>query len=439
MGHRIALTTPMTIIPQPIVRSQELSPTRMQVSLQTPLRRLLFAGAVFGVIAVYLLLAARTFRAHRLAEKGQLESAIKLAPGNAEYYRRLGLLQLFTETNPRRSIESLTASVALNPFSARGWLGLASAYQLSGDSEKQRQAIQRAVDADPTTPQVAWEAAVFFGARGDVDAALRYLKVVGQYDDPSLALETAWKLTHDADKIILASIPDTTSAHIAFLRLMVANYESVGAEKTWNHLIHMGQVLEPKAAMFYIQSLLDHNDGPRARNAWRDLTKADPALMKYTTPPNLVTNPSFEEEMLNGGLDWQFKPTPSVSLSIDTSVFHAGAHSLAISFGGEANSDAGVSQFIPVSPNSRYELTGYTKGDQISSANGPYLAVSESQHLTQLAKTEEFAGSYPWRPVSLGFLTGPNTSIVVLSLKRDPGSTRIRGQLWLDELSLVQK
>ncbi len=411
----------------------------MQISLQSPLRRLVFAGGCLAIVLFYLFLAARTYRAYRFAEKGDLKSAIKLEPGNADYHRRLGQLQLFTDTKTESSIKSLSASIALNPYSAQTWLALASSYRVSGDAEKQKQAIYQAVDADPTTPEIAREAAVFFGARGEVDQALRYLRVVSEYDDPSAALEMGWKLTHDPAKILASSMPNTVAAHTAFLRLMVANDQSAGAGEAWVHLTQMHQAFDPKMVFFYFDYLFQRGDGPGARVAWRSLVESDPALGNYSPSANLIVNGGFEEELLNGGLDWEFRTASGTTFAIDTSTFHSGARSLGISYNGESNLEAGVSQQIPVESNSRYELGGYTKGDQIFTANGAYLAVSDARTSNLLAKTEEFAGSYPWKPTYLEFQTGPNTTVIALKLNRNPGGTRIRGKLWLDDFSLFKK
>ena len=411
----------------------------MQISLHSPLRKVLFAGGCLVMVSFYLFFAIRSYRAYRLAEMGNFESAIKLEPGNADYHQQFGQLQLFTDPRTQHSIESLTRSVALNPYSARTWLALASAHQVHGDSEQQRKAILQAVSMDATTPEIAWEAAIFFVARGEVDPALRYLRVVSEYDSPTLALDAAWRLTHDPEKILHSSMPETVAAHTQFLRLMVANNQPAGAEKTWAHLMQMRQSFDPKLVFFYFDYLVQRQDGAAARNAWRDLVGLIPALSNYNNLTNSIVNADFEEELLNGGLDWQFKTTSGTSLALDTSNFYSGARSLAITYKGESNFDSGVSQFIPVEPNSRYQLTAYTKGDQISSANGPYLTVSDARTSIQIAKTEEFTGSYPWKPASLEFQIGPDTSVVVLAINRNPSSTRIRGKLWLDNLSLIPK
>src|SRR3954468_6645922 len=216
----------------------------MQISLNSPLRKLLFAAGTVLLVSPYLFVAIQTYRAHYLSEHGNVSAAIKLRPDNADYWRRSGQIRLYSETDSQPALADLRVSTQLNPFSTQSWLSMAAAYQVSGDSAKQLDAIEHAVNADPTTPDVAWEAAVFYGSRGDVDKALQYFHVVSQYDEPSAPLEAAWRLTHDVDKILQTCVPDSLSARTAFLRLMVASNEEIGAQKAWEHMLRLRQDID---------------------------------------------------------------------------------------------------------------------------------------------------------------------------------------------------
>jgi tetratricopeptide (TPR) repeat protein len=124
-------------------------------------------------------------------ELPQLQRAVWLSPGNADYRYRVGRYFAFVAGDPQSAIESFRAAVALNPHDARYWFDLAAAYQVTGDIAGQRTALERALQAEPTAPDVAWEAANFFLVDGDIDRALREFHVVIENDlslvDASLA------------------------------------------------------------------------------------------------------------------------------------------------------------------------------------------------------------------------------------------------------------
>ena len=73
---------------------------------------------------------------------------------------------------PRAALRPYRAAVHLNPHSARYWFDLASAYQVLGDTSNQTSALEHAIAADPTTPDVAWEAANFYLVQGENEKAL---------------------------------------------------------------------------------------------------------------------------------------------------------------------------------------------------------------------------------------------------------------------------
>ena len=65
----------------------------MRIELASPLRKLLFAAAVFVLIGLYLGLSLRAYLATRLTavpEVQSLQKAIRLEPTNAEYRELLG-------------------------------------------------------------------------------------------------------------------------------------------------------------------------------------------------------------------------------------------------------------------------------------------------------------------------------------------------------------
>ena len=141
----------------------------------TPLlnrRRWQFAGGVAFLACVYLFLTGAEFAASVFASRAELpklERAVRLSPGNADYRHRLGRYFAFVAVDPQSAIDNLQAAIALNPHDARYWFDLAGAYQVTGDLAGRRAALDRALQAEPTAPDVAWEAANFFLIDGDID------------------------------------------------------------------------------------------------------------------------------------------------------------------------------------------------------------------------------------------------------------------------------
>jgi len=200
-------------------------------------QRWLFAGSALLTV-VYLLLAAREFAASHYAfrpDLPSLERAVRLTPENADYHHRLGRYFAFVDANPQSALDNYQAATRLNPHQARYWFDLASAYQVLGDTSNQTWALEHAIETDPTTPDVAWEAANFYLVRGDNEKALREFHVVLE-NEPSLAalaIQFCWRINPDVDMLLRDVVPPRSTAYIAFLSLLMTRQETAATAKVW--------------------------------------------------------------------------------------------------------------------------------------------------------------------------------------------------------------
>ncbi|PYV46302.1 MAG: hypothetical protein DMG94_10190, partial [Acidobacteria bacterium] len=137
----------------------------MHVKFNSTLRRLFSAAICLVAVGLYVASVATHYVAYRLStslDRGYLNRAAKLEPWNAESRWKLGRYALFVAQEPSDAVSNLEAAVSLNPHLARYWLDLAAAYQVMSDFQRQRSALERALEADPSAPNVSWEAANFY-------------------------------------------------------------------------------------------------------------------------------------------------------------------------------------------------------------------------------------------------------------------------------------
>src|SRR6202795_1355088 len=272
----------------------------MQIELRSPLRKF-FLGLVCLVFAgLYLQWALRAYLAsHRAAvpDSAHLEKAIWLEPSNAEYRDLFGRNLSLSGTSLDEAIANYRIALQLNPYVARYWLDLAGAYQIAGRTREQEASVERAVEADPTTPHVAWEAANFFLVQGDREKALRHFRVV-LANDPEMvdsALQLCWRATGDANQILDQALPPMPDLYLSFLRLLVSKQEVAAAEIVWNHLIRLQQTFPTKLAFPYFRLLIAKQEVAAAQAAWQQLASVNPSLQVYLpSRENLVVNGGFE-------------------------------------------------------------------------------------------------------------------------------------------------
>jgi tetratricopeptide (TPR) repeat protein len=417
----------------------------MRIELQSRLRRFSFAAACFVVVALYLQFALRAFLAAHLAatpELSNLNKAIRLEASNAEYRELLGRNLALSGASLDEAISDYRTAIHLDPYEARYWLDLAGAYQVAGRVNEQGDSVEHAVEADPTTPHVAWEAANFFLVQGDQEKALRYFRVVLANDQETvdLALQLCWRATGDANRILDQALPPRPDLYLSFLSLLVYKQEVAAAENVWNHLIALNQEFSTKLAFPYFRLLIAKQEVAAAQTAWQQLAGVDRSLQPYLpSRENLIVNGGFEENLLNGGFDWWYESNAHAVLAIDTSEFYNGIRSLSVTFDGLNPADAGILQFVVVKPNSGYEFSAQSRTEDIQSASGPRFSIVDAYTNASYVLTDDLLDTNPWHEQHVRFQTGPNTNLVLLRIVRQPGTPLIRGKLWIDDLRLVEK
>jgi len=395
-------------------------------------------------MALYLPFALRAYLACHLAESldsPKIKRAIQLEPSNAEYRELLGRNLALSGASLDEAISIYRTAVHLNPYEARYWLDLAGAYQVAGRISEQAESVEHAVEADPTTPHVAWEAANFFLVQGNQAKALRYFRVVLANDPGAVdsALQLCWRATGDANVILDQGLPPRPDLYLSFLRLLVSKQEVGAAENVWSRLIGLQQTFPTKLAFPYFRLLIAKQEVAAAKTAWQQLAKADGSLQPYLpSRENLVINGGFEENLLNGGFDWWYQSSPHAALAIDTSEFHSGTRSLSVTFDGPSVPEVGLIQFIPVRPNTTYEFSAQSRTEDIESASGPRFAIADAYTSASYVLTDDTLNTSPWRLQQARFQTGPNTGLLWLKIVREPAAPLIRGKLWIDDVRLVE-
>jgi hypothetical protein len=417
----------------------------MRIELRSQLREFSFAAVCLLLVGLYLHMVLRPYRASRLAaipDLSNLQEAIRLEPSNAEYRELLGRSLALSGPNLNEAIANYRLAVHLNPYVARYWLDLAGAYQVAGRISEQEQNVEQAVEADPTTPHVAWEAANFFLVQGNRERALRNFRVVLANDPEAVdpALQLCWRATGDANQILERALPRRPDLYLSFLRLLISKQDVGSAENVWNHLIALNQEFSTPLAFPYFRFLIAKQEVTAAQTAWQQLAGVNRTLQPYLpSDENLVVNGGFEENLLNGGFDWWYESKPHAALAIDTSEFHGGTRSLSVTFDGQSISEAGISQFIPVKPNTNYEFSAEFRTEEVETASGPRFAIADAYSNASYVLTDDVMGTNPWRLQKARFQTNPNTNLVLLKIVRQPAGPLIRGKLWIDDLRLVEK
>jgi Flp pilus assembly protein TadD len=416
----------------------------MKILLNSAARKRLVMGVAAALCLVYLFLAGRLLVASLFSERPELASlqrAVRLDPWDADYRNHLGRYYALVARDPGAAVEPYRAAVQLDSHSARYWFDLASAYQVLGDVSNQTLALEHAIEADPTTPDVAWEAANFYLVQGEEAKALREFRVVLE-NEPTLAdpaIQFCWRINPDVDALLRNVVPARSEAYLAFLTLLMQKQETAATAKVWAALVATPQTFELRYVFAYLEYLFNHKDVDQARLVWQQAAPRFGLSGYLPSGRNLIVNGDFSLDVLNGGFDWQYQKQQSVTLTLDPSDFHGGHRSLLIAFDGPAVNDAGIRQFIAVQSNTLYEFSAYYKNGEFEGAGGPHLTIQDAYTQAILYDSDELKEAGFWKSATGEFTTGADTRLLVLHVRRLPEGSPIRGKLWVDDFRLAPK
>jgi hypothetical protein len=415
----------------------------MKIALQSPARKTIFLGACLTFTAVYIGLVSREFLADHFSRKldiASLRRAARLEPGNAEYQYRLGHYFLQTQNDPETAAQFLRSATALNPHNAAYWLDLSRAYRRA-NSDRQIDALQHAIAADPSTPEVAWDAANFYWALGETDKALQEFRVVVENDPylPAAALERCWRIKPDVEALLLHVVPRNADAYSTFLDFLISKNEAVAASRVWTQMVQLQHPVEMRYVFAYVRYLIDRRDVAQAHLAWRQAASLCDLSGYQPSPENLVVNGDFGLPVLNGGFDWLYDKSSDVALALDPTESHSGHRSLSIVFDSGGMEDAGIRQLIPVKPNTEYEFSAYFQSEGIQGAGGPRFLLEDHFTRAKYFASEELKDANIWKQVEGKFSTGLDTELLVLRIQRVPAGNAIRGKLWIAGVHLAQR
>jgi hypothetical protein len=375
-----------------------------------------------------------------------VQTAIRWDPRNAQYYDALATMRHFyaDTDNPDEQVELYERAVSLSPQNALYWADLGTAFDWAGNRSEALRAFECSRELFPDSPDVNWKLANFYVRSGKTLEGLHALRKVlagggvAQQDVFTLAE----RAIEDKKTILEEMVPPETPTLFAYLNYQASGGDMPAAEQAWTKLLALKLPFELPESFFYLDALIQKRQTEQLAEAWSALGERFPEKVgSLRVTSSLVTNGSFESDILNGGLDWRVVPIEGAAIRIDSRDAVDGARAVRIEFDGTQNVDYGhLFQYVLVRPNTRYRFSGYMRTDAITTDSGPRFQILDAYDSGKmLAATESAIGTSGWTEQRLEFRTPLNTRLIVVRVAR-PASTKfdnkIRGTMWVDKLSL---
>ena len=404
----------------------------------------LLAGSVFYATLVIRSVAGQWFLLRPTAEN--LERGMRWVPGNSAIWAEHARQWLFhpDASELQTSADAYLQAVSLNPLNFWNWTGLADAYLGMGDTAKAEEALRAGLAAAPHSPNAAWRLANLLVLADRLPEAMPYFRTAATYDRPLrfAVYDLAWKLLDNPDTILQEIVPPGVEARQDYLQDLLRRGQLSEAYPVWKEIQPAKTTTVLRLGKNYVRALAFSGMGPVASRVWEEWLAAAGRTGKKTAG-DLLTDGSFEDGFINGGLEWNLEKGPAFQIALDEFVFQSGTRSLRVNFDGKSNpAFQGVWQAVPVEPDRRYRFEGYLKTENITSDSGPFFFVGNLGALpgeTLNLSTKVHIGSTGWTRETLDFRTGPRTTVITVSLRRRQ-STKLNnllgGKVWIDNLSL---
>jgi tetratricopeptide (TPR) repeat protein len=414
----------------------------MRISLTSPVRKVAFLGGAVCVGLIFLLLSIQQFAGWRLQSTptlAHLELGSRIDPLDAYYDRKIGEHYL-QDNKPVQAAPYFEKALRRDPYSAQLWLELAAASEVGGDYQEQRAAIREALARAPRDVVVQWKAASLFFFSGDLSSGYPLMGSVA--NNPAFrvqAIRSIFNVSGGDVATTLGVLPATAEVRLGFLNWLLDQQKFQEADQVWPSLIRAPGSFPVDKTFRYFDSLIERHEAVKAASAWNVLCGSRVELRKQQSPGNLILNGGFENPFLSGGFGWRVRRVSGVTAGEQSSVIHGENQALEFEIDAPTLQDSGIYQMVPVEPNSRYELAAFIRTEELNSANGIRLMVTDYYSGAILMSTEEVLGSTGWREYSSVFSTAADTELVKINVGRTPDAGIIRGRVWLDDVRLETK
>jgi tetratricopeptide (TPR) repeat protein len=420
----------------------------MNISLERARARWSFLVGILLVAGGVIFLAGRVWLAARWSaslDPDRMLRAATLEPTNADYWDRLGFYEKwdFDRRDLRRVVAYEERATEADPRSDTYWMDLADAYEAIGQPTRARDAFEQAQSAHPISSDVAWRYGNFLLRQNDSSKAFSELRRA-LMTDPNLTVEAVsecTKVSDDLPRILTTVLPNQNRYYLMALDYFLTQHQADAALTVWDQLRSQKPTAQMAEVVPLINELIGQERMEDARRVWQQALEGT-SWPQDERGPSLVFNGGFEHDLLNGAFDWREDSIAGALFFSDRDVVYAGARALRITFDGSANLDfQNLWQYSPVEPNHHYHFAAYLRLEEISTDSGIRFAIHDAFHPAALQiLTPNLVGSQPWLPVEADFLTGPETHLLTIALRRVPSwkfDNKLRGTVWVDNVSLV--
>ena len=329
-----------------------------------------------------------------------------------------------------------------NPMDAAAWDGLAKVESKLGDENAHSAVLRGWIQAIPHSPRASWALANLLVRQGKTQESLPYFRRAAA-DEASLrepVFELSGKLLDDPQQILTELVPDDAASLQQYFFFLIDRKNLLAeAEPVWRKVLQRQGEMAIPVGIQYVERLAAAGLGTEAERVWTEISPESNASQLENR--ERIQNGDFEKSLRNGGLEWQLTPAAGYKFSLDDFQAHSGSRSLRLSFDGTTNPEfSALRQWVIVEPDTDYDFTAAIKTQNLTTNNGIFFSLLDFRSAAGTTnQTSPQSGSVPWTEERLQIHTGPQTRVLLLSVRRQLSTkldNLLRGEVWIDAISL---
>ncbi len=372
--------------------------------------------------------------AERLSSKDTVEAlqaALRMTPGNADYYARVATL------DPSR-INELSHALTLNPRDPSWWIMQSVRQEEDGDVGAAEKSLRQAnLVSRYYTPR--WSFAAFYYRQGNKAEFIRWAKLAlsASHAQPESLFQMAQRLHLPSGQILDDLVPEVPEPVDSYLHLLLQQGKIEQQLAAAAQLIRIGSKRNRSSVLETCESLFKAGKIDQAVDLWNKAIQARWIALSPLDPSSgkSLGNDSFTGELLDLGFDW--KNSIPLGVSASRSVKD---RSLCLEFSGsQPESCELVSQFVPLLPDRQYRIKVRYRLRPANFATGLQWSVLSvpSGTPSMVGLMSPSAGGFAEQSFSFKAPPQQVPMRILLSYTRLPGTTRMEGQLWIQSVQLT--
>ena len=407
---------------------------------------LAFAGSWF-VIRAYIGSTMAEYLSSEEAGLAMPRRAVEYAPRDPHTHWRLGAImerKLPVDQLPL-ALAEFEKAASLSPNDYRFWMNFGTALEQAGDIERAEKALRRSVELAPAYAFPRWYLGNLLLRRERYPEAFAELRRASEADatfQPQL-FNAAWSVYSDDIQALTVAVGSTAPTRAGFAQYLIGFQRFDDGIRLWKSLNENERRANREAGEEIVKSLVASQQYHQAADVSNDL-----APLAVRSAEGKFIDGSFESGLgyhEGSFFGWKVTSTPQAQIGIDPAQGYQSGRSLRLLFQVRSRLDTvDVSQLIPITPDTEYDLEFAVKTQKLESADLLSVAIFDEVEGKMLAKSEETAGgTSDWKVAKLSFKTGPKTQAIRMRLLRNPcppeGSCPIYGTVWYDNFSLQRR